>query len=177
MAVMITAFILANDDAKALTRTLNALISATVDGLVREVILIARGANEVATKVADHAGCNLVQLEQFPAAIKAAKGEWLIVFEAGALPELGWVEAVGQHVQSNGATARFTRSPLTPRKLFERWFQPELPLALGLIIEKRKVLVLGEAALCLPENLAKAAKPKTMPAALRPASNAHPNGA
>jgi hypothetical protein len=174
---MITAFILANNDAKAITRTLNALIGATVEGLVRELILVADINNETAAKIADYAGCGLVADSEFADAMKQAKGDWLLVLESGALPELGWAEAVSNHIQLENGAARFGRSPLAPRKLLQRLFQPEQPLALGLLIEKRVALSLGQTALRSPQQLAKAVKLKPLPAALRPASNVHPSAA
>jgi hypothetical protein len=167
--LMITAFIIANNDAKALTRTLNALIGATVDGLVREVIVLAESTNEMAAKLADDAGCELIGGPAFSAAIHAAKGDWLLVFQGGALPEQGWAEAIENHIQSGHGAARFTRSPLSKRKFTQRFFQNEQPLALGLLIEKRAALTLKDVALSSPENLAKAASPKPLSAALRPA--------
>jgi hypothetical protein len=173
MPAMLSVFILANnnslDEAKALTRTLNALISATVDGLVREVVVLAESTDEVAAKLADHAGCDLAPQTDFHARIHAAKGEWLLVLEGGALPEQGWAEAIGNHIESGKGAAHFTRSPLVQRKFIQRLFQRERPLALGLLIEKRTGLTLKDVALSSPENLAKAASPKPLSAALRPA--------
>lgn len=166
---MITAFILANDDAKALTCTLNAMVGATVEGLVREVIMLTTTNNDVAAKLADDAGCALIGSDNFPATVHSSKGEWVMILEAGAMPEQGWMEAVGSHIQDADHVARFTRSPLAPRPLLKRLLQAELPLALGLLISKGQAVEMGEAALRSPSILAKAAKPKPMPAALRPA--------
>ena len=174
---MLTAFILANDDAKALTRTLNALVGATVDGLVRNVVLVADAVNVMAAKIADDAGCALIAPLQFAAAVQSAKGDWLLLLEGGALLEQNWAEAVSNHIQMQGGAAHLTRSPLAPRTLLKRLFQREQALALGLIISKHAALGLGGDVLNSPENLAKAAKPKPISAALRPASNAHPSAA
>ena len=174
---MITAFILANTDAKALTRTLNALIGATVEGLVREVVLLAYSNNEAATKVADHAGCELATPDGFSALVQSAKGDWILILEGGAMPEQGWIEAVENHIQSRGGATRFTRSPLAKQSLKQRLFHRDSLLALGLLIEKRAALMLGKSALLTPENLTKAAKLKPLSAQLRPASNAHPSAA
>jgi hypothetical protein len=166
---MITAFILANNDAKALTRTLNALVVATVDGMVREVIVLATYDNDIAAKLADDAGCALISPDNFASTVSVTKGEWLMILVAGALPEQGWLEAVDNHIQSDDKAVRFTRSPLAPRSFLKLLFQAELPLALGLLVRKHEAINLGEPALSSPENLIKAAKPKAMPAALRPA--------
>lgn len=174
---MITAFILANDDAKALTRTLNALVGATVDGLVREVVILAEGNNEMAAKLADHSGCTLALPVYFAASIQSAKGGWIMIMEGGALPESGWAEAVGNHIQSGSGAARFSRSPLAKQNFIKRLLRIEPSLTLGLLIEKHCGIALGQVALSSPANLAKAAKPKPLSAALRPASNAHPSAA
>jgi hypothetical protein len=174
---MITAFIIANDDAKALTRTLNALIGATVEGLMREVVLLADAGNDTATKLADHAGCMLAKPAEFETLVQSAKGDWLMILEAGAFPEQGWIEALENHIQSGGGAARFTRSPLAKQSLKQRLFQRETPLAFGLLIEKRAALTLGNIALTTPQNLAKAVKPRLLLAQLRPASSARPSAA
>ena len=174
---MLTVFILANDDAKALTRTLNTLVGATVDGLVRDVIVVADVAHVTAATLADEAGCALIAASQFAEALHSAKGDWLMVLEGGALPEQNWAEAVTNHIQFESGAAHFSRSPLAPRTLLQRLFQQEKQLALGLIISKQNALGLGSAALKSPQALAAAAKAKPISAALRPASNAHPSAA
>jgi hypothetical protein len=174
---MITAFIIANDDAKALTRTLNALIGATVEGLVREVVLLADTGNVTAAKLADHAGCGLAKTTQFEPMVQSAKGDWLMILESGAFPEQGWTEALENHIQSRGGAARFTRSPLAKQSLKQRLLQRETPLALGLFIQKNVALRLGSSALSTAQTLANAAKPKPLAAQLRPASSARPGAA
>ena len=172
---MITAFILANNDAKALARTLNALIGATIEGLVREVVLLAETGNEIATKLADQTGCLITSQREFSGLVKSAKGDWILILESGAFPEQGWVEAFENHLQSGSGAARFTRSPLAKQSLRNRLFKRETPLALGLLIEKR--VALDKYTLSTPELLAKTAKPKPLPAQLRPASNARQGAA
>ena len=166
---MITVFIIASLDTKPLVRTLNALIAATVEGLVREVVIIAETGNDEVAKLANDAGCDFVSSTDFPAAVQTCKGNWLMILESGALPEQGWAEAVGNHVQSNESAARFKRSPLAQRSFLQRLFHSERPLALGLLVQKNAALGLGQAALATPEILVKAAKPKPLSAALRPA--------
>ncbi|MGL4405994.1 MAG: glycosyl transferase family 2 [Notoacmeibacter sp.] len=166
---MLTAFILANNDPKALTRTLNALIGAAVDGLVREVIVLAPIEDETAANLADHAGCGLFTPDQFANAVALAKGDWLLILQAGALPEQGWSESIGDHIQAKANAAKFKRSALAKRPLLARIFQAEHPLALGLLIEKAHAINLGKSALQSAQVLVRAAKTKTMQAALRPA--------
>lgn len=166
---MFTAIILANTDAKATTRTLNALIGATVSGLVRDVVLLADIQNEIASKIADFSGCRLAAPGDFAEIVSAAKTDWLLLFEAGCLPEEGWDESVGSFVSNAGTAARFTRSPLSPRSWMSRLFHAEKPLALGLVVEKRYALQLLRQANSTPYDLAKAAKPIALSAKLRPA--------
>ena len=170
---MITAFIIADSDVQTLTRTLNALIGATVEGLLREVIVITECENDEVAKLADHVGCALIAQTEFSTALQAAKGDWVLLLEGGALPEQGWVEAVGNHIQMDGGAARFTRSPLAQRHMVQRLFQRETRLVLGLLIKKRTAVAFGKSALTTPEALAKAANPKPLAAQLRPALNVH----
>lgn len=174
---MFTAIILANTDAKAMTRTLNALIGATVSGLVRDVILLADIQNEIAGKIADFSGCKLASPGDFAEIVLAAKTDWLLLLEAGCLPEEGWDESVENFAANARAAARFTRSPLAPRTLLSRLFHAEKPLALGLVVEKSHAVQLLRQTNPTPYHLAKAAKPVVLSAKLRPASGVHPNAA
>lgn len=166
---MFTVIILASEDAKAMTRTLNALIGATVDGIVRDVVVLADKQNEIAAKVADFSGCRLDEPDRFSKNVLEAKNDWLLILEAGAFLEEGWVERVSDFTASGRNAARFARSPLAARSIWLSLFQAEQPLALGLLVKRNYALQLERSALTTPYELAKAIKPKAMAASLRPA--------
>jgi hypothetical protein len=167
---MITALVDAASDERAWTRTLNGLIGATVEGLVREVVLLANADDETARRVADHSGAEVALRDQFFAAVSRARGDWLLVVEGGVLLEAGWQEAVETHMQNRSRAACFARSPHAPRSYFQRMLRPERPLALGLLMPKAAALVelnrIG--ASCGPAELTRAARPGAIAASLRP---------
>jgi hypothetical protein len=170
---MITAFIDtgqtgSTSDAKALARTLNGLVAATVDGLLRDVVLFAPAADEVARAFAEHSGGECRTHAEFPAALGAARGDWLLLLEAGVLLEPGWLEHVAAHVQGGREPACFSRSPHAPRPFFERYLKAERPLALGLLIPKAQAILLSRRASGMAE-LAAATRPSRLAASLRPA--------
>ncbi|NJR13794.1 MAG: hypothetical protein HC779_05930 [Phyllobacteriaceae bacterium] len=115
---MITAIIDAGTDEKALVRTLKGLIAATVEGLMREVVLLAHGDNAAALRMADQSGSACVPPEAFGGAVAAARCDWLLLLEAGVLFEPGWMEHVATHVQASRQPVRFSRSALAPRPLW-----------------------------------------------------------
>jgi hypothetical protein len=142
---MLTAFILATSDDRALARTLNALIEAAVEGLVREVVVIARADDQRAAMLADQGGCALATEADFPSLIASAKAEWVLILKAGSVPEPGWGEALEAALSASKQpdAFHFTRSPLSPRPWIARILARESPLALGLIARKR-LLVAGD---------------------------------
>lgn len=56
----------------ALVRTLGALVPGTIEGLVRDVTIVAAGPDPEVGRVADHAGCALVDGPGFERAMAAA---------------------------------------------------------------------------------------------------------
>lgn len=137
---MLTVLIEAGEDEAALARTLNSLIAATIEGVVREVVLLGAADNAMARRLADQSGGAFRPMAELRQALAAARGEWLMLVEAGLLPEPGWLEHVATHVQAgvkaDGAPVRFARSAHAPRGLAARLLKPERPLALGLIVSK-----------------------------------------
>lgn len=91
---MISAVILAAADEQALSATLASLVSAAVDGFVREVIVV--GGDERIAEVAEEAGVRRV--ESAETALASAKQPWLLVLSAGARPQVGWEGAARGHM-------------------------------------------------------------------------------
>lgn len=171
--VMISAFIDATpdkkpSDAKALARTLGGLVSATVEGLVRDVVLFAPAGDETARAIAEHSGGECRSRDEFASALTMARGEWLLMLEAGALLEQGWLEQVATHMQAGRDVARFARSPHAPRSFLAHYLTAERPLALGLLIPKAQALLVSRRASGMAE-LAASQRPRTLGASLRPA--------
>jgi hypothetical protein len=165
---MITAIIDAGTDEKALARTLNGLIGATVEGLVREVVLLAGADNAAALRMADQSGSACMAPQAFGSAVATARCEWLMLLEAGLLFEPGWMEHVATHVQASSQPVRFARSALAPRPLLARLFKAERPLALGLLIPKAQAAALTARAPTMAA-LAASTRPQSLMASVRPA--------
>jgi hypothetical protein len=170
---MLTALILADGDERALWRTLNALVGAAVQGLVREVVVLADADDVAAAALANHGGCACAAPDTLDAVLSAARGDWVMALRAGAVPEEGWQEALELTLEAVsagiGAAApaafHFRRSPLSPLPFFGRWFGREAPLALGLIASKPSLSSLGGDLAARSARLA----PKHFPGLLRTA--------
>ena len=118
---MLSVIIETKDDEDGLARTLAPLVSAVVEGLVREVIVCDGGSTDGTLKVADHAGCRVVSGE-IAEAIRAAKSEWLLLLEPGARLTGDWQEPVAVHIARNTMPANFSRNRESRPRLFARVF-------------------------------------------------------
>jgi rSAM/selenodomain-associated transferase 2 len=83
------------DAEKGLAETLGALVPATVDGLVREVIIIDGGSTDRTAAIADDAGATFVvrtggRGHQLAAGARRAKFPWLLFLHADTVLEPGW---------------------------------------------------------------------------------------
>lgn len=72
------------NDEEALARTLSSLVSAVVQGVVRDVIACDLGSTDQTRYVAEHAGCHLIAMGGIAAGIAAAKADWLLILEPEA---------------------------------------------------------------------------------------------
>lgn len=116
---MLTAIIDARTEAQALPALLAQLTAGAVDGIVRQVLIVAaegaRGIDEL---------CEDMGAEQHPtieAAAGAARGDWLIVLPADFRFRDGWIGALNGHLQRGGPAAvvqGFSDSGLFGRKPF-----------------------------------------------------------
>ncbi|WP_420561081.1 TIGR04283 family arsenosugar biosynthesis glycosyltransferase [Tepidicaulis sp.] len=80
---------------KTLTRTLNSLIDATVQGLVREVIIADGSSTDKTEEIADAAGCQFIagprgRGTQLAEGAKAARADWLLFLHADTVLTPGW---------------------------------------------------------------------------------------
>ncbi|HJZ21936.1 MAG TPA: glycosyltransferase [Bradyrhizobium sp.] len=110
--------------------TLTALVPGAASGLIREVLLVDRAAeNSVIERVADVAGCRFLRFEGSHAAALAAgarqaRSPWLMFLHAGAVLDAGWIDETVQFIQRVSAgdrpragIFRYARSPYAETRL------------------------------------------------------------
>jgi rSAM/selenodomain-associated transferase 2 len=88
----------------SLPDTLSALISATVDGLVREVVVVDAGSSDRTREVADAAGAEVLVASpsrggQLAAGAARAKHPWLLFLHADTVLEPGWEREVSHFME------------------------------------------------------------------------------
>lgn len=130
---MLSVIIETRDHEAELARTLVTLVGASVEGLVREVIVCDTGSRDATLKVADHAGCRIVS-DGVGSAVRTAKGEWLLLLEPGARLMEGWIDPVVAHVTRQTMPARFSRTRASRPGFLARVFSTVL--SHGLLIRK-----------------------------------------
>src|SRR5579871_3929749 len=103
--------------------TLAALVPGAASGVVREVLLVDRGDNDVIARVADVAGCRFLPFQGSRAAALAAgarqaRAPWLMFLHAGAVLDSGWIEETAQFIERVSVSGhpragifRYARSP------------------------------------------------------------------
>ena len=87
-----------------LAASLSALVTATVDGLVREVIIVDGGSTDRTLMIADQAGARIVASRpgrgrQLQAGAEAARFDWLLFLHADTVLEAGWEREVAALVE------------------------------------------------------------------------------
>lgn len=91
---MITAIIESENQEVSLAHALAALVPAATEGLIRDVIVIDRGSHDGTRRVADAAGCTIVDgAEAGDArrrAVEQARGDWLLFTPASHILRPEW---------------------------------------------------------------------------------------
>jgi rSAM/selenodomain-associated transferase 2 len=102
---------------RTLADTLTALIPATIEGVVNEVIIADGGSTDMTLEIADGAGATIVRTEkgrgqQMHIGAKAARQTWLLFLHADTVLDPGWssaavafIDAVDSGKRQPGAAA------------------------------------------------------------------------
>jgi len=127
--IMLSIIIPADGVEHPVVATLAPLVSGAATGVVREVLLVDPGDNNVIARVADVAGCRFVPFRgsrsaAMAAGARQARSPWLMFLHAGAVLDHGWIDETVQFMQrvSNAdrpraGVFRYARSPYADRSL------------------------------------------------------------
>jgi hypothetical protein len=102
---MLTAVIRTHARAGPLAATLSALVPGVVQGLVSHAVVVEHGEQPDCRRIADAMGATIIRAEDgatparsWSAGIAAARTPWVLLLDAGDVPEEGWVGAVERHL-------------------------------------------------------------------------------
>lgn len=125
---MLTVIIDARADAERLPALLAQLTAGAVDGLVRQVLIVAADGQAGIDALCEETGAEAnVTIE---AAAQAARAEWLAVLPANFRLRDGWIKALEGHLARGGAAA--VVAGLSEGGLFRR--RP-----FGVLVERRRL--------------------------------------
>lgn len=105
---MISVVLVASEDLPGLAAQMAMLVPAAVDGLVKEVVLVADGEPGVEA-LAEDSGARLVRAkgeakDRLAAGAATARGDWILTLRAGPVLREGWREPVERRL-AGGAGA------------------------------------------------------------------------
>ena len=112
----------------ALALTLEALVPAALEGLVREVVAADGGSTDATLAILDDAGARVLRLganrgAQLAAGCQAARGPWLLALHADTRPERGWEAAARRHMAERPDAAGWFRFALDDPRLIARLWE------------------------------------------------------
>ncbi len=135
---MLTVIVEAGENPEAVARTLAGLVPAAVEGVVRDVHIVAGSESPALKRVVDTAGARLWPSGRLADAINAARAEWLLVLEPGARLNGEWMDAVAAHCGASHMPARFRKAKGGRRFA---WFGARASaLSRGLVIAKAQAI-------------------------------------
>jgi hypothetical protein len=141
---MLTVLMECRDQETELAQTLSILVSAAVEGLVSDVIVLDHASRDGSSRVADAAGCRFHSHWDIKDILRSARGEWLLFLEAGARPQSGWIDEVMEYVALNKQAARFSPSRNYRRPFLKRIGRAVPPLEYGLLVSKKGAIALAK---------------------------------
>lgn len=133
---MLTVLMECRDQESELAQTLSVLVAGAVEGLVSDVVILDHGSTDASARVADAAGCRFHSQWNLPDILHSVRGEWLLLMEPGARPQIGWIDEVLEHMSNTRRPLRFSPSRNYRRPLLQRVFRRQPVLEQGLVLQK-----------------------------------------
>lgn len=101
---MLSVIIATKNSERALLRTLAMLVSAAVEGAVRDVVVADAGSRDDTGKIAELAGCAVLVSDaplagRLQEAVAAARGSWLLFLPPGSVLETNWSEEAARFIE------------------------------------------------------------------------------
>ncbi|MFD1745823.1 glycosyl transferase [Rhizobium helianthi] len=131
---MLTVLMECRDQESELAQTLSVLVAGAVEGLVSDVVILDKGSKDGSARVADAAGCRFLQDWDLPDVLKTLRGEWVLLIEPGARPQMGWIDELAEHMAHSRQPIRFSLSRNYRRPLLARFLHRRGPLEMGLVL-------------------------------------------
>jgi cellulose synthase/poly-beta-1,6-N-acetylglucosamine synthase-like glycosyltransferase len=135
---MISVIIQCRDQEAELAKTLSALVSGAVEGIISDVTIIDDGSSDGTATVADAAGCHLYSSNDIAKLPTHIRSDWILLVEPGAKPLSGWIEALTEHINNGQTSARMSPSVNYRLPFLKRLLRKSSPLEYGVIMPKRE---------------------------------------
>ncbi|NDA45968.1 MAG: hypothetical protein EBY21_01560 [Alphaproteobacteria bacterium] len=125
---------------EAIVRTLGALVPAIIEGILRDVILVAAAADQDLQHIADHAGCALLEANApapiFQQGLKAMRGQNVFILRAGLIPDSGFADELADCLAERVTSCVLREHPQT---MLQRLLPNLAPIG-GLLVSKDTLL-------------------------------------
>jgi hypothetical protein len=98
---MLTAVIRANGKASALAATFSVLIPAVADGFLGHAVVVDAAGDTEVERLADATGASYLRsagAEGWHLGAAEARGDWLVLLDAGDVPQPHWAQVVDRHL-------------------------------------------------------------------------------
>jgi hypothetical protein len=146
---MLTIITETRDNEAELAQTLSVLVAGAVEGLVSDVIVLDHGSQDGSSRVADAAGARFCTSWDMTDIVRSARGDWLLLLEAGARPTGRWIDDVAEYMSLNKMPARFSPSRQYRLPFLKRFVTRPTALELGLLLSKQQASAIAKSSTLL----------------------------